>query len=394
MKSQDMIKQDKEHILATYSRYPITLEKGKGAFVYSPEGKEYLDFLSGISVCNFGHCNETINKAIKDQLDTLIHTSNLYFTEFQGELGKCISDISFPGKTFFTNSGTEANEAALKLCRFRGNQIAQNKNVILSLQGSFHGRSSGSLALTGQKKHQEGFEPLLPNIVNIKFNDIEDLRKNFNENTAAIFIEPIQGESGIHPIDIDYIKEVRKLCDEYDALLIFDEIQTGLGRTGKYLAAEHFGIEADGFTLAKSLANGLPIGAFHIKDKHAEYLPAGKHATTFGGNPLVCRAGLEVMKILTSGLLDNVNKQSDAIFKLLNKLKEKYTFIKEVRGKGLMIALELSVNAQKVLKLCHEEGLLVNAIGESVIRLLPPLTITEAEVELFEKKMGNIFAQC
>ncbi|MDH5682091.1 MAG: aspartate aminotransferase family protein [Spirochaetota bacterium] len=393
MSSEDIMNKDQQYVLPNYGRYNLALVRGSGAYAYDAEGKEYLDFLAGISVCNFGHCNERINTAVKEQLDKLIHTSNLYYTENQGELARLISEISFPGRTFFGNSGTEANEAALKLIRFRGNNISQGKNVVLSLVGSFHGRSTGSLALTGQSKHQEGFEPLLPNVFHVKINDINDLRDNFNSDVAGIFLEPIQGESGIHPLTEDFVREARALCDEHNALLIFDEIQTGLGRTGTYFGYEHYAVEPDGFTLAKSLANGIPIGAFHIKEKYKDDLPPGKHASTFGGNPLACRAGVEVIRLLTDGLMDKLSAVSQLLFQKLNALKEEYPVITEIRGLGLMVALELSVNARDVLNSCHEEGLLCNAIGESVIRLLPPLIITDKEVELFYEKMSKALSK-
>ncbi len=393
MTFNEIVEKDKKFVFPNYGRYNIALAKGQGAYAYSPDGKEYLDFLGGISVCNFGHCNPTINQAVKEQLDTLIHTSNLYYTENQAKLAEWISNTSFPGRTFFNNSGAEANETALKLMRFRGNQIKEGKNVILSLQGSFHGRSSGSLALTGQAKHQQGFEPLLPNIFHVDFNNIEDLKQQFNENVAGIILEPVQGESGIYPVSEDFMVAVRKLCDQYDALMICDEVQTGLGRTGKYFGYEHFSVIPDGFTLAKSLANGIPIGAFHIKEEYKEFLPPGKHASTFGGNPLATRAGIEVMKLLTGGLLDQVNEVSQLLFDILRSCQEKYSCIKELRGKGLMIGVELFVNAKEVLNKCHEEGLLCNAIGESVLRFLPPLIITQKEVSLFEEKINRVFTQ-
>ncbi|GMT49496.1 MAG: acetylornithine aminotransferase [bacterium] len=392
MTSEDIMKQDQDYVLHTYNRYNIALVRGKGTYAYDANGKEYLDFLAGISVCNFGHCNPTINQAVKEQLDVLVHTSNLYYTENQGELARRIAEISFPGKTFFGNSGTEANEAALKLCRYRGNKIHKDKYVILSLKGSFHGRSTGSLALTGQAKHQEGFEPLLPGIYHIEPNNIKDLEDHFNQNVAGIFLEPIQGESGVHSLTKDFVQKARELCDQHNALLIMDEIQTGLGRTGKYFGYEHYPIIPDGFTLAKSLANGIPIGAFHIDNKFKDDLPPGKHASTFGGNPLATRAGIEVMKLLTGGLLDQISDVSQALFTALEQLKTEYSFITEIRGLGLMIALELSINAIDVLKRCHEEGLLCNAIGEHVIRLLPPLTLTHKEIQLFNEKMNRVFS--
>ncbi len=392
MTEEDIMKQDQDYVLHTYNRYDIALVRGKGAYAYDANGKEYLDFLAGISVCNFGHCNPTINQAVKEQLDTLVHTSNLYYTENQGELARRIGEISFPGKTFFGNSGTEANEAALKLCRYRGNKVHKDKYVILSLKGSFHGRSTGSLALTGQAKHQEGFEPLLPGIYHIEPNNIKDLEDHFNQNVAGIFLEPIQGESGIHSLTKDFVQKARELCDQHNALLIMDEIQTGLGRTGKYFGYEHYPVVPDGFTLAKSLANGIPIGAFHIDNKFKDDLPPGKHASTFGGNPLATRAGIEVMKILTGGLLDQISDVSQALFGILEELKAEYNFVTEIRGLGLMIALELSINGTDVLKKCHEEGLLCNAIGENIIRLLPPLTLTQKETQLFGEKMNRVFS--
>ncbi len=393
VKSEDLINKDQIYVLPNSKRYNLTLVRGNGAYVYDAEGNEYLDFLAGISVCNFGHCNPRINQVIKDQLDKLIHTSNLYYTENQPELARMISEISFPGRTFFCNSGTEANEAALKLIRYRGNSISKGKNIILSLTGSFHGRSSGSLALTGQKKHQEGFEPILPNVFHVQFEDINDLKKHFNDDIAGIFMEPIQGESGVHPISKEFAVEVRRLCDQYDALLIFDEIQTGLGRTGTYFGYEHFGIIPDGFTLAKSLANGLPIGAFHIKESFKDFLPPGKHASTFGGNPLTTRAGIEVIHILYDGLLNHVQEMSKLLIQSLESLKNKYKLIIDIRGRGLMIGIDLSVHSKDFLDNAHSERLLCNAIGDHTIRFLPPLIITQKEIDLFNNKVDHILSK-
>jgi len=393
MTGEEIKIKDQEYVLPNYGRYDIALTRGEGAYLYDADGKKYLDFLAGISVCNFGHCNPVINAAVKEQLDTLIHTSNLYYTQNQADLAELISKISFPGRTFFCNSGTEANEAALKLIRFRGNKIKSGKNTILSLVDSFHGRTSGSLALTGQEKHREGFEPILHNIFYVKRNDIPRLRGHFYEGVAGVILEPIQGESGIHLLTKEFVKEVQRLCKQYNALLIFDEVQTGLGRTGKYMGYEHFDVVPDGFTLAKSLANGLPIGALHVKEGLKNDLPPGKHASTFGGNPLVTRAGIEVMKLLSDELLDHVNEMSELIFQKLDALKAKYSFIQAVRGHGLMIALDIYINAHDVLNRLHQEGLLCHAMNDRVLRFLPPLIITKKEVELFEEKLNNVFSQ-
>ncbi len=279
----------------------------------------------------------------------------------------------------------------LSLCVIAGNTIRRGKNIILSLLGSFHGRTSGSMALTGQDKHREGFEPILGGVDYVRPNNIEDLNSHFSDDVCGIIIEPILGESGVYPLDEGFVLEVRRLCDKHDALLIFDEIQTGLGRTGRYFAYEHY-LKPDGYTLAKSLANGLPIGVLHIADEFKDFLPKAKHGSTFGANPLVTRAAIEVINILTSGLLDSINRSSELLFGVLGELMVNYPVIKGLRGKGLMIAMELSVSSKGILDSCHNNGLLCNSIGDNILRLLPPLIIGDKEIDLFKKKMTLVLS--
>jgi predicted acetylornithine/succinylornithine family transaminase len=284
-------------VLKTYNREKVFFRKGKGCYLYDENKNRWLDFISGIGVTNLGHCHPKLIKTLKKQASLLWHTSNIYYIKPQGKAAELISALSFPGKTFFCNSGAEANEAAIKLCRKWGNQISPNKTKILSLTDSFHGRTMASITLTGQPKYQKGFSPLPPDFDYIETNNIKELENAINENTAALFVEAIQGEGGIRPLSAEFLKKARELTKKHNALLIFDEVQTGAGRTGKPFAYQHFDIEPDAITLAKGLGNGIPIGALHVRDQYT-LLEPGEHASTFGGNFLATSVAVEVLKIL------------------------------------------------------------------------------------------------
>lgn len=299
----------KMFLMNTYNRFPVTLVYGKGSWVYDINGKAYLDFTSGIAVNVLGHSHPELVKAIKDQAEKLIHCSNLYWNLPQMELAELLSKNTFGGKVFFANTGTEANEAAIKIARKYGKMKSEKKFKILSARNSFHGRTLGSLTATGQPKYQKPFEPLVPGFDYFEFNNIEDLRKKVSDEVCAIFLEPIQGESGIIPATKEFLEEARRLCDEYDILLVFDEVQCGMGRTGKLFAYQKYGVTPDILTVAKGLGGGVPIGAVVVNEK-ANVLEPGDHGTTFGGNPLACRAGVTVMKELTKeGFLDEVDRK-------------------------------------------------------------------------------------
>ena len=359
------------------------------SYLYDNEGKEYLDFFSGIAVNNLGYCHEKIIEAITTQAHNLLHVSNLYYTEPMLKLAKFLVEQSGlrGGKVFFCNSGTEANEAALKLARLYG--FDKNKTKIVSALNSFHGRTMGGLSLTGQRKYQEKFYPLVPEITYTVFNDPKALEHDLTDDTAALFLECVQGEGGVRPALEEYLKKAREICNQKDILLVFDEVQTGVGRTGEFFAYKNYAILPDVVTLAKGLGGGLPLGAVIATDQAAVFNP-GQHASTFGGNPLTTRVALAVTEIISQPeFLKTVKNQAVLLQKLLNK---PHPLIKEVRGLGLMLGVELIIPASEVVKKALNLGLIIGTAGENVIRLLPPLNITEQEilkgVELFYKSLS------
>ncbi len=392
MDNHDFSMENKKYVMNTYTSYPIAMEKGQGAYLWDVNGKKYLDFLSGLAVTNFGHAHSSITKAIKKQSKKLLHTSNLFLIPPQIKLAELIASISFPGRTFFCNSGTEANEAAIKFARLRGNNVDQNKHVIVALYDSFHGRTTGSIKLTGQEKYQKGFEPLISGVRYVKRNDISSLEKEFNQDVCAIFVEGIQGESGINPLTSEFVNKTRELCNKNNALFIFDEIQTGIGRTGKYFSYQYFDVTPDIITLAKGLANGLPIGAMHVKEELKDVFSPGNHASTFGGNPFCTTAACEVINLLKAEkTLEHLNEMSNLLFDKLEELKQKAPkIITEIRGKGLMIAIQIPQFAKEVNKKLLNQGIITNAIGENVLRILPPFIIQPQEADIFINTLEKI----
>ncbi|MDK2805834.1 acetylornithine transaminase [Thermoanaerobacterium thermosaccharolyticum] len=377
------ISDDKKYVMNTYGRYPITLSKGSGTKVWDTDGNVYLDFVAGIAVNAFGHCYQPIVDAIKSQAETLIHCSNLYWNENQIELAKMIAENSFGDKVFFANSGAEANEGAIKLARkYASIKYGDKRYKIISAKNSFHGRTFGALTATGQMKYHEGFGPLLEGFKYVEYNDIDDIYNALDDDVCAIMIEIIQGEGGIHEGSLEYLKKIREICDENDILLIVDEVQTGIGRTGKLFAYQHIGIEPDIMTLAKALGGGVPIGAVVAKENVAVFKP-GDHASTFGGNPLACAAGIAVMKEVTKeGFLDDVSEKGNYFKKKLNELKDKYKIIKDVRGKGLMIGCEVDLDdAGEIVLKAMKKGLLINCVNHNVLRFVPPLIVTKDELD-------------
>ena len=373
-----------KNIFQTYSRYPVTLARGKGSRVWDEKGKEYLDFLSGIAVCNLGHCHPAVVKAAQGQLEKLIHVSNFFYTEPQAKLAELLTDNSFADKIFFCNSGAEANEAAIKLARkYESEHPGSKRFEIITMGYSFHGRTFATLSATGQKKFQQGFEPLLPGFQHVPFNDIDALRGAVTDLTCAIMLEPIQGEGGVNIPSENFMKEVRALCDEKDILLIFDEVQVGMGRTGKLFAYEHFGVEPDIMTLAKALAGGLPAGAMLAGKKISDSFSPGTHASTFGGNPVVMAAGVAVMKELTqTAVLENCSGRGIYFCERLNALKDQYPeIIKEIRGKGLIIGAELNIDGKEIVKSCLARGLIINCTRDTILRFLPPINVTKIDID-------------
>ncbi len=396
MKSnQELIKLTNKYVAKNYGRYPIGLVRGKGMVVWDASGKKYIDFVAGLAVDNLGHCPPSVVSAIRKQSGKLLHVSNLYHIEPQSQLAAELTRLTFANKFFFCNSGTEANEAAIKLARRWFYDSGQPKRFeIITMNDSFHGRTMASLSATAQKKIHAGFKPLLPGFKYVPFNDITALKKALTKKTCAVLIEPIQGEGGVNPAQKTYLKTLRKICNEKGILLIFDEIQTGFGRTGPLFAYERYKIKPDIITLAKALGGGIAIGAMGSTNKIIQSFSPGTHGATFGGNPLACAASLASLKTLTKkGFLQRASSQGDYFVKQLNYLKENFSIIREVRGAGLMLAIELNQPGAKIVTDCMKEGLLINCIQQNTIRFLPPLIITRKEIDLLIKTLSKIFTK-
>ncbi|MDR3113012.1 MAG: aspartate aminotransferase family protein [Endomicrobium sp.] len=382
------IKQAEEkNFMRVYKRSDLIVKKAKGQYIWDEKGKRYLDFFSGISVCNLGHLNPQALKAAKKQLDEYAHVSNLYYAPSQIELGQALAK-KFGGRVFLANSGAEANECAIKIARKFG-YASGGRYEIIAFENSFHGRTVMTLAATGQKKFHEFLKPLPQKFVFAKFNDISSVKKLINKKTAAIIIEPIQGEGGLFTASKEFLSELRRLCDENNLLLIFDEIQCGMGRTGKFFAFENYAVKPDIVTLAKSLANGLPLGAAIACGKAAEIFTYGDHGSTFGGNPVSCAAALAVIKIMTPQFLNKSLQKAKYLRGKLENLKKKYDIIKEIRGLGLMLGVDLSVSGKDIAEQCLKKGLIINCTHETVLRLLPPLIIAEKDVDEAIKILGG-----
>jgi acetylornithine/N-succinyldiaminopimelate aminotransferase len=380
--SPSVVDLEKQYLLQNYSRYPVVLQRGKGCYVYDTSGKRYLDLIAGIGVNSLGYSHPRLTKVIREQVGRLVHSSNLYYHEFAGPLAERISRASQLPRVFFCNSGTEANEAALKMAKAHGRKISPDKFEIVALDNSFHGRTIGALSVTGQESYRRDFEPLVPGVRFVPRNDITALEQVVNERTAAIIIELVQGEGGIHAMTEAYIRKCRELADRYDAILIFDEIQCGVGRTGTYFAYQLLDppVMPDVMTMAKPIASGLALGVVACNERAALGLGPGKHGTTFGGGPLVCRTGLEFFDILDE-LLPRITEVGSYFRMRLTELSRRFSFIKEVRGVGLMIGVELAFPGKQIVLDCIEQGMLINCTHEFTLRALPPYIITEQEVD-------------
>lgn len=386
--------QQAEKVLAqTYARFPVVFTKGSECNLWDSDGKKYIDFVAGIAVCNLGHAHPMITQAISQQAATLVHVSNLFYTLPQIKLAKCLTDNSFADRAFFCNSGAEANEAAIKIARkYFYDKGDTKRSTIISAKQSFHGRTYATMSATGQDKIKKGFDPLLPGFKTIPFNDIEALKEALDPTVCAVILEPIQGEGGVFCPSPDYLKQVKQLCSENGSLLIFDEIQTGMGRTGKMFAYEHFDVKPDIMTLAKALANGLPIGAMLTTEKIAKTFAPGTHATTFGGTPLVTAAALSVLKYMEeNNIVSHCDTVGDYFRKKLLELKEKYTFIKDVRGYGLMIGMPLTIKGAPIVNKCLEKGFLINCIQDTILRFIPPLIVQTNEIDLLIDCLNEVF---
>jgi len=394
MTVNDILEESKKYIMNTYKRLPLLIVKGRGNRIYDRDGREYMDFVSGLAVNNLGHCNPRVTVAFQKQAQRLVHTSNLFYTEPQIHLARLLVENSFADKVFFCNSGAEANEAAIKLVRKYSNDKGNGRYEIITAYNSFHGRTMATITATGQERFHKGFEPLVPGFSYVPYNDADAVEKAITDKTAAILVEPIQGEGGVNVPDEDYLKRLRKICDANGILLVLDEVQTGIGRTGKLFAYQHSGIEPDIMTLAKGLGNGLPIGAMLAKDPIAQAFTPGTHASTFGGTPLVCSAAIEVIKTLTEDemLLDNCRRMGKYLTEELNSLKEKYPqIIRNVRGKGLLIGMELSIKGDDIVQECIKKGVVINCTMERVLRFLPPLDINPVDIDALIDILSEVF---
>ncbi|BEU87497.1 acetylornithine transaminase [Selenomonas sp. TAMA-11512] len=385
MKEKDEVifQKDADGYLPVFNRYKIVLDHGEGIYLYDNNGKKYSDFLGGIAVNVLGHNYPPLVRTIAEQAGKIIHVSNLYYTQAQADAAERLVHLSGLDKVFFCNSGAEANEGAIKLARKWAHTIAADKSEIITALHSFHGRTLATLTATGQLKYQEGFGPLPAGFSYVPYSDYDALEALVNEKTAAVMIETIQGEGGVYVPSEDYMKKVRALCDKYNALLILDEIQSGMGRTGKFMAYELYGIKPDIVTLAKGLAGGVPIGAFVTAEKVAQALHPGDHGSTFGGNPLACAAANVVMDaIAKQGILGHVEKVGAYFKKKLEDLREKYpNLIKDVRGEGLLLGMEIAVEGRDIVNQCLEKGVIINCTAGNVLRFVPPLIIKASEID-------------
>lgn len=380
-----------KYIMTTYKRVPLCMEKAKGAKVLDIDGKSYLDFFPGWAVSGIGHCHPVVANAIAGQAKKLMHVSNNYYSELQGLLAKKIIEESFKGKVFFANSGAEANEAAVKLARRYGHD--KGRYQIITMTKSFHGRTLGMIAATGQDKVKKGFEPIPEGFTHIPFNDIEALKEAVTDITAAVMFEPIQCEGGINIATQEYMRQVRKLCDEKDILMILDEVQTGMGRTGEMFCFQNYGITPDVMTLAKAIGGGVPIGVCVAAEKFQDVLTPGTHASTFGGSPLVCAAALAVFEAIEKEkLLQNTKKMGAYLTKKLDALKKKYHFIKEIRSMGLIVGVELGVEGDSIYTKCLEAGLLINCTQGNILRIMPPMNITKSEIDKAISILDKVFS--
>ncbi len=392
--NEQIYETDARDYLPVFARYKIVLDHGEGVYVYDTQGKKYIDFLGGIAVNILGHGYPSLVDAVSAQAKKMIHCSNLYYTQAQADAAEKLAARFGGGKVFFGNSGAEANEGAIKLARKYAHTISPDKSEIICAWHSFHGRTLATLTATGQPKYQEGFGPLPGGFSYVEYGDYDALEKMVNEKTCAVMLESIQGEGGVHVPPSDYLKKVRSLCDKYGAVLILDEIQSGMGRTGKFFAYEHFGVRPDIVTLAKGLAGGVPIGAFVANDKTAEAFHAGDHGSTFGGNPLACAAANAVLDAMTPDFLANVETVGSYFRKRLEGLQEKMPwFIKEVRGMGLILGMELTKEGRDIVNDCLQEGAIINCTSGNVLRFVPPLIVTKDQVDEVVNVLEKILPQ-
>jgi len=389
---QTIMDLEKKYLLQNYARFPLVLHRGKGVYLYDTAGKRYLDLISGIGVNALGYSHPRLTKIIREQAGLLLHTSNLYYHEYQGRLAERIATLSGLDRVFFSNSGAESMEGALKMIRSHGRKIAHSKHHVVALENSFHGRTFGALSITGQEKYRKDFEPLVPGARFVPRNDIAALEQVVDENTAGIVLEIVQGEGGIYPMTAEYVRKARELADKYNALLLFDEIQCGVARPGVYFAYQMFDpiVLPDVMVAAKPLACGIPLGFIAANERAAAAIGPGMHGSTFGGGPLACRIALEFFDIVDP-MLPKIQETGSYFRMRLTELAKRYGFIKEVRGVGLMIGVELDMPGKQIVLDCMEQGLLINCTHENVLRLLPPYILTEQDVDRSISVFNRVF---
>jgi acetylornithine aminotransferase len=381
--TKELMKKADKTFFATYARFPVAFDRGKGCNLWDTDGKKYVDFVAGIAVCNIGHAHPRVSEALYRQAKTLLHVSNLYYTLPQVELASWLVEKSFADRVFFGNSGAEANEAALKLARkYFKDRGEGNRFRVISMEKSFHGRTMATLSATGQDKIKKGFEPVMDSFDFVPFNDITALKEKIGALTCAVILEPIQGEGGVRCPAPGYLESVREVCDKAGILLIFDEIQTGIGRTGKLFAYENFNVEPDIMTLAKALGNGLPIGAMLAKEDVASAFSPGSHASTFGGTPIITAAALETLKVFEDeDIVKKCRQQGEYFKQRLLWLKQRHEVVEDVRGMGLLLGMKIKKDGRSIVNLCMKKGFLINCIQENILRFIPPLIIGRDEID-------------
>lgn len=395
MANKTTIEKTAQYVMHTYGRLPIDLVEGYGSTLIDSNGKEYTDFLAGIAVNNLGYSNEAVKEAAIQQAQALFHTSNLFHIESQADLAELLCQHSFAEKAFFCNSGAEANEGAIKLARKRAyKKYGPQKNEVVAMKGSFHGRTLATLNVTDNSHYREGYGPHPTGFIFTPFNDVTVFEQAIGEQTAAVILEPVQGEGGVHPVDLAFLQKVQQLTEKYDCALIFDEVQTGIGRTGKLFAHEHYGIEPDIMTLAKALGNGVPIGAVLAKGDYAETFAPGDHGTTFGGNPFVTAVAKAVVTEVVNKNISQQAAETGAYFKeKLTQMKQEIDVVKEVRGIGLLLGMELTIPGAGIVQEMLEKGFIINCTQGNVLRFIPPLIITQAEIDQMIESLTSVIQQ-
>lgn len=383
-----------DYLIPFYSKYDLTFNYGQGSWLYDDNGNAYLDFISGIAVNALGHCHPSLVETIQKQSNTLMNISNYFWNDTVLNLAKRLCELTDLSKVFFCNSGTEANEAIIKIARKYGSDISPNKKKIIYMKNSFHGRTLGSLSITGQEKYQKKFRPLLEDVQEAIFNDLKSVEALMDDSVSAVILEPIQGECGVISATKEFITGIRKLCDHYNALLIFDEVQSGMGRSGHLFTYQYFNVKPDLISIAKGLGGGFPIGAVVASDKAANCIEPGDHGSTFGGNPLACACGLTILEeLIDNHILSEVNKKSNQLVAKLKELQKSYPLIQEIRGKGLLLGVHMKHSSKEIIKKCMDQKLLLAGSSNETIRILPPLTVSEEEINLAMNRFETVLKQ-